>query len=135
MNSFQLVHVETLDEKKEMLPLFCKTGKNGFSFKRRLLFSMPRDFHQRFPFFSCFSDSTNELVVPDAFAGIPLLFCTVPHVTVASPLRQSLPTIAEIASERASGDSNQRCRRDTQWYHFHQSQPGCGLHRTDLEEN
>jgi hypothetical protein len=33
---------------------------------------MPRDFQQRFPFFSCFSDSTNELVVPNALAVIQL---------------------------------------------------------------
>jgi hypothetical protein len=68
MNSFHLLHVETLDEKNEMSPLFCKTGKNGFSLKRRFPCSMPRDFQQRFPFFSCFSDSINELVVPNALA-------------------------------------------------------------------
>jgi hypothetical protein len=66
MNSFHLFHLETLDEKNEMFPLFCKTGKNGFSLHRRFPFSMPRDFQQRFPFFSCFSDSINELVVPNA---------------------------------------------------------------------
>ena len=63
INSFPLVHMETFDEKKEMFLLFCNTGKNGFSFKRRLLFSVPRDFQQRFPFFSCFSDSTTKLKV------------------------------------------------------------------------
>jgi hypothetical protein len=68
MNSFHLFHLETLDEKNETVPLFCKTGKNGFSLKRRFPFFMPRDFQQRFPFFSCFSDSINELVVPNALA-------------------------------------------------------------------
>ncbi|MGZ3618830.1 MAG: hypothetical protein ACXVDN_12145 [Ktedonobacteraceae bacterium] len=71
MNGFQLMHVETLDEKKEMFTLSCKTSKNGFSFKKRLPFSMPCDFQQRFPFFSCFSDSTNELVIPDDTTSVP----------------------------------------------------------------
>ena len=33
---------------------------------------MSRDFQQRFPFFSYFSHSTNELVVPDTLAGVRL---------------------------------------------------------------
>ena len=33
---------------------------------------MSRDFQKRFPFFSCFSDSTNELVMPDALVVVRL---------------------------------------------------------------
>jgi hypothetical protein len=47
------------------------------------------------------TQSDTDMAMPeyllDNFRGDTQLFCVVPRVTVASPLRQSLPTIAEIA--------------------------------------